>query len=200
MLPLVAVKIPFDVSVDFPLRTGRLIMRTPIVDDRESWIKLHADPRVMRYIGAGAIWPAEESSRMLDVVIDYFAIDYPRRRMIDWLTMLNADSGEFIGICCLVPMNRKFRDCLGTDKQYWEFGWRFLPQHWSKGYATEASRALMQWGFERLAVDELAGLADERNAASNAVFRKLGFHLERRFQHDNIQMNLHLISRGSIGG
>src|SRR3954453_16593330 len=94
----------FNVSRDFPLRTPGLIMRPPLREDRADWERLHADPRVMRYIGGGAVWPTEESSRMLDVVVDYFAIDYPRRKMIDWLTMLRIDTGEFIGICCLVPM------------------------------------------------------------------------------------------------
>jgi RimJ/RimL family protein N-acetyltransferase len=45
---------------------------------------------------------------------------------------------------------------------------------WGRGYATEAARAAVDWGFEHLPVDELVSLIQPDNAASISVAEKLG--------------------------
>jgi RimJ/RimL family protein N-acetyltransferase len=57
-----------------------------------------------------------------------------------------------------------------------EVGWMLGRAWWGRGYATEAARAAMDWGFEHLPVDELVSLIQPDNAASIAVAEKLGEH------------------------
>jgi RimJ/RimL family protein N-acetyltransferase len=59
-----------------------------------------------------------------------------------------------------------------------EVGWMLGRAWWGRGYATEAGRAAMDWGFEHLPVDELASLILPDNAASIAVAKKLGESFE----------------------
>lgn len=56
-----------------------------------------------------------------------------------------------------------------------ELGYWIGRPHWGRGYATEAARRAVQWGFEELGLEEVRSSALERNAASRRVLGKIGF-------------------------
>lgn len=58
-----------------------------------------------------------------------------------------------------------------------EVGWALHPDHWGKGYATEAGAAAVRYGFAVLGEDELVSVILPENTASQAVARRLGFAL-----------------------
>lgn len=58
-----------------------------------------------------------------------------------------------------------------------EVGWTLHPDHWGRGYATEAGRAAVDWAFTHHRVDELVSVILPENRASQAVARRLGFTL-----------------------
>ena len=66
-----------------------------------------------------------------------------------------------------------------------EIGWALHPNHWGKGYATEAGAAAVEYAFAHHDVDALYSVILPENAASQAVARRLGFTLweQRAFSH-----------------
>jgi RimJ/RimL family protein N-acetyltransferase len=60
-----------------------------------------------------------------------------------------------------------------------EIGWAFIPEVWSRGFATELARESIRVGFEVLGLDELVSFALPTNAASRRVMEKVGFEYER---------------------
>jgi len=60
-----------------------------------------------------------------------------------------------------------------------DFGYRLAAEHWGSGYATEAGRAVIAYGFEQLGLKSIVATADMRNAGSIRVIEKLGFTFER---------------------
>ena len=58
-----------------------------------------------------------------------------------------------------------------------EIGYILHPDHWGKGFATEAMRAVIDFAFANHPVDHLMADVDPRNAASSALLRRLGFSL-----------------------
>ena len=52
-------------------------------------------------------------------------------------------------------------------------------EHWNKGFATEAARAVVRWGFDELDLDKIYAHADAGNQRSWNVMEKLGMHIER---------------------
>jgi RimJ/RimL family protein N-acetyltransferase len=56
-----------------------------------------------------------------------------------------------------------------------EVGWTLHPEHWGKGYATEAGRAAVDYAFAHCGVDTLYSVILPENGASQAVARRLGF-------------------------
>jgi RimJ/RimL family protein N-acetyltransferase len=55
-----------------------------------------------------------------------------------------------------------------------EVGWRLLPEHWGNGYATEAARAAVRFGFDRLGLDEIVSFTTTVNEPSRRVMERLG--------------------------
>jgi RimJ/RimL family protein N-acetyltransferase len=55
-----------------------------------------------------------------------------------------------------------------------EIGWQLAPASWGKGFATEASHALMRWAFATGTIDELYAVARPQNVRACATARRLG--------------------------
>jgi RimJ/RimL family protein N-acetyltransferase len=55
-----------------------------------------------------------------------------------------------------------------------EVGWRLAFEHWGQGYATEASRLALRYGFETLALSEIVSFTSATNHRSRAVMERLG--------------------------
>jgi ribosomal-protein-alanine N-acetyltransferase len=80
------------------------------------------------------------------------------------------ETGELVGTLGLYAINREDRRAtLGFD---------LLPQHWGKGYMTEACRALLDWAFKDLKLNRIQASAEPANTRSLAVMERLGFTRE----------------------
>src|SRR3546814_1680593 len=75
-----------------------------------------------------------------------------------------------------------------------EVGWRLGEANRRRGYATEAGRAWVAYGFEVLGLQKLVSIYEPDNVASGAVMRHLGLTLEREAVHPALGMNLHVMS------
>lgn len=55
-----------------------------------------------------------------------------------------------------------------------------LPAYWKQGLATEAARAMIEFGFKELGFEQIAASADVPNSASIQVLEKVGMVFDRR--------------------
>jgi ribosomal-protein-alanine N-acetyltransferase len=55
-----------------------------------------------------------------------------------------------------------------------EIGWRLARPYWAAGYATEAARASLAWGFANLGLDEIVAMVVPANVRSQRVMDRLG--------------------------
>ena len=97
--------------------------------------------------------------------------------------------GPLIGACGFVPSLGPFEQlpsfaarvgAAGPQRFTPEVGlfWALASAHRGRGYATEAARALVDYGFARLGLDRLVATTERENAASQAVMRRLGMTIE----------------------
>lgn len=63
--------------------------------------------------------------------------------------------------------------CNWEDTREWEIGYAFLPEHWNKGYATEAAERMIRFAFEDLKVHKILALINAENRRSVAVAKHL---------------------------
>jgi RimJ/RimL family protein N-acetyltransferase len=127
---------------------------------------MNADPAVMRWIAPNRPLRREESADFLDRVIRHW------------------DEHGF-GLWALVPHAEEGAQCIGfaglaipsflpAVLPAVEVGWRLSSAWWGRGLATEAARASMDFGFERLGLRSIVSIIDEGNVASLRVADKLG--------------------------
>ena len=145
-----------------PAETERLTFRELDAARDAAWAyRLNADPQVIRYTGDVA-FADEAAARRFLAAYD----DYRRHGMGRWLVVRRAD-GEPLGWCGL-----KRRDSGEVD-----LGYRFLREHWGRGYATEAARACLNLAFGSLGLTRVVAEIAEGNAASIRVAERLGMRL-----------------------
>jgi RimJ/RimL family protein N-acetyltransferase len=63
-----------------------------------------------------------------------------------------------------------------------DIGYRFIQQHWGKGYATESAQATLDYGFSVLQFEEICSFADLRNEPSQRVLSKIGLERGNEFE------------------
>ena len=73
---------------------------------------------------------------------------------------------------------------LDTEDQQAMLGYCFARPAWGQGFATEAARLILDFGFETLGIHRVRAGCDSENAASLRVLEKLGMRREGYFKHD----------------
>ena len=156
------------------LRTDRLVMRGWRETDREPYAAMNADPRVMEHFPGTMSRP--ESDAHVDAIAEHFA----RRGYGLWAVEVPGEA-EFIGF---VGLNVPRFEAHFTPAV--EVGWRLVPESWGHGYATEAAREAVRFGFEDAGLAEIVSFTAPANERSQAVMRRLGMTLHGHFEHPRV--------------
>lgn len=171
------------------VETERLILRRWRERDRDEFAALNADPEVMEHFPN--VLTAEESDQMLRRIDRQFeefgfglwAVD------IKW-------AKKFIGFCGLaVPtFQTHFTPAV-------EIGWRFAKDQWGSGYASEAAKAVLDFGFEQADLEQILSWTIPANQRSQRVMERLGMIRtpdldfdHPRFLHDD-RLRRHVVYR-----
>lgn len=146
--------------------TERLALRRWRAEDREPFAAINADPEVMRFIGTGAVMERGLS----DELLTRFEHEWATRGFGLWALSARDDPDErLLGYCGLtVPM------FLPSVLPAVEVGWRIARDAWGRGYATEAARAAVAFGFDEHGIEEILSIVDPGNERSLRVCAKLG--------------------------
>ena len=152
------------------LETNRLILRKFIKEDATKLFKLHNDPDVMKYIPHKE--PLDVPMEACEKMIDRFLEVYRQTPGYGVFPAILKDTNEFIGW---------FEFFWLDNTEEVEIGYRLFKDSWGKEYATEGARALVDYGFNKLGMDKLVGVAMPENKASCRVLEKAGMkYLEMR--------------------
>jgi RimJ/RimL family protein N-acetyltransferase len=144
------------------LETRRLRLRAWSERDLARFAALNADPRVMEFF----VKPLDrsESDALASRIRDHFA-----RHGFGLWAVEAPGVADFIGFVGLsVPsFQASFTPCV-------EIGWRLAHERWGHGYATEAARAAIDFGFRDLGLDEIVSFTVPQNRRSRRVMEGLG--------------------------
>ncbi|WP_329123290.1 GNAT family N-acetyltransferase [Streptomyces sp. NBC_01465] len=143
------------------LRTDRLLLRQWQDSDLEPWAAMNADPEVRRHLGA--LLTREESDAGVALMRAEFG-----ERGFGWWALEVRESGEFVGRAGLDVVME------GLPYTGVDVGWRLTRSAWGNGYATEAARACLDFGFGTLGLREIVASTTVHNLRSQAVMRRLG--------------------------
>lgn len=165
-------------SMKAVLETPRLILRSFTLDDVDAMYQLMTVPDVIRYVGNK---PAQSKQDVLDYLQqhplrDYQIYGYGRFACV-W-----KETGQVIGFSGIKLLE---------EISETELGYRFLPEYWGKGLATEAGSAVIEFA-QGLGLTRLVAVIHPDNEGSKQVATKLGFSLEGKTELSLIE-NQHLL-------
>ena len=76
-----------------------------------------------------------------------------------------------------------------------DLGYRFRSAWWGRGLATEASRAVVEYGFQTVALPHILGLVEPENTRSVRVLSKLGFRYEGMIDYRSQRVARYLLDK-----
>ena len=130
--------------------------------DLEPFAELNADPSVMEFM------PRRLTQAESDALVERIEAHFAAEGFGLWALEVRR-SGAFVGFTGLAPAHFEAHFTPAV-----EVGWRLARDAWGHGYATEAARAAIHDGFERLGLTEVVSFTAEVNTRSRRVMERLG--------------------------
>lgn len=158
---------------DVVLETGRLVLRRERDGDFAVWMAHLNTPEVRAYLGG--VNSAEDAAENVAKMARGWEANGFSFMFVDL-----KPAGPMIGICGL---SRIETECAPEElRGAIQVGWILRADHWGKGYAAEAARAVLAWAFDDLGIETVYSQTSQRNRASWGLMEKLG--LSRRADLD----------------
>ena len=155
-----------------PIITERLMLRKLAQKDIDNIFLLDSNPEVMKYVGVPPVTNKQESAKMINNILNQYEKNGTGR-----LAVIEKESNQFIGWSGIKLLTEE----VNGFKNVYELGYRFLPEFWGKGYATESAIASLDLGFNQLNTDKIYAYADVGNESSNRILTKLGLKIKELF-------------------
>jgi RimJ/RimL family protein N-acetyltransferase len=152
------------------LLTERLILREFNESDWPEVLAYQSDPRYLRYYE----WTERTPEAAREFVRVFLAQQQEHPRLKFQLAITLRSDGRLIGNCGL--------RLASADAREGDLGYELSPQYWGRGYATEAARAIVDFGYGELRLHRIWSWCIAENVASARVLDKLGMRLEGRLR------------------
>lgn len=167
------------------LTTERLQLRMLAHDDAEFLYQLMNEPAYHQNIGDRGVRTHEDAIRYMD---EKFLPSF-KKSGFGFYCVTMRDTQRAIGIAGLLK-----RDGLPEI----DIGFAILSEFWGLGYATEASRALIEYARHELKLKKLLGITSQENLSSGRVLEKIGLKLDGRviLPNDTKELNLYSVTFG----
>jgi RimJ/RimL family protein N-acetyltransferase len=154
------------------LTTRSLILRDFTAEDWRPVLGYQSDPHYLRYYE----WAGRTEAEVQAFVQRFLDWQAEEPRLKFQLAVTLAGDGRLIGTCG-VRLER-------AAAQVGELGYELAPTFWGLGYATEAAREMVRFGFEELGLHRIWGDTVAANDASRRVMEKLGMCCEGQLREN----------------
>lgn len=148
------------------IQTSRLLFREFTADDYDAVHVYASDPEVTRYTGFGPNTP-EQTKGFLQLKLDESS---QSDRANYTFALIHKQTSKLIGSCGL--------DRSHTNGPQYSFGYALHKDWWRQGLASEATTALVKFGFGELGAHRLWAHVFLGNTGSERLLQNLGFRYE----------------------
>jgi RimJ/RimL family protein N-acetyltransferase len=142
------------------IRTERLLLRHWREEDRDPFAVMNGDPLVMEHL------QGPMSRERSDDFVDRIEANWDEHGWGLWAVEV-VGGPPFVGYVGLWPAGY-------VEAGMVEVGWRLARAHWGHGYATEAAREALRFGFEEVGMDEIVSFTVPQNERSWRVMERIG--------------------------
>ena len=153
------------------IETKRLLLREWQPADHAVYIEMNRDASVMEFFPS--ILTPEQSLQHIVRITELI-----NHEGYGLFAVERKEDGAFIGFTgfALPRFEASFTPCV-------EIGWRIASKFWNKGYATEAAKACLEFGFTIMKWKDIYSFTSVLNTRSESVMQKIGMQKEGEFDH-----------------
>lgn len=153
------------------LETHRLVLRKLTVRDAEDVYEYSSDPEVPRFL----TWNVHDSLKYTKKYLKFLVSKYKSGEYLDWGIALKK-TGKIIGTCGFTSVD--------ASNNKGEVGYVLNREYWNQGYATEAVKRVLEYGFNELELNRLEARVMEGNQDSVRVLTKCNMVHEGTFKQE----------------
>jgi RimJ/RimL family protein N-acetyltransferase len=167
------------------IKSTRLGLRGWIAEDLDRLTKMNKNEEVMRF------FPSTQTEEQSKAAFDRFSRHF-NQYGFGFFVAETLDKKDWLGFIGMqhVSFDAPFTPAI-------EVGYRLLPEYWGKGYATEGTKACIQYGFDHLLLDRIVSYTPKLNLPSQRVMQKSGLKFKGEFEHpllkDDSQLKLSVL-------
>jgi RimJ/RimL family protein N-acetyltransferase len=162
------------------VETSRFYLRNIVSEDAPDLYKMDSDPRVHAFLGNETVRNIEVIYEMINKIQD----QYVNNGIGRW-AIIEKESNQFLGWAGL----KKVTETVNGHRDYYDVGYRLLPEHWGKGVASECAAASLMYGFSSLSLEVVYAATHVENNASQRILLKNAFVQNGQFEYFNAIQN-----------
>lgn len=148
------------------IETERLLLRPLELSDAEDMFAMDKNPLVHKYLWQKPYKSINESINN----IEYIQKQYIDNNIGRFATILKQ-TGEFIGWTGIKFINE---EPVNGNINFYDYGYRLNEKFWNKGYASEATKAWLDYGFNTMKIEVMNSYTHAENGASNHILERHG--------------------------
>jgi RimJ/RimL family protein N-acetyltransferase len=153
--------------MDLLIETPRLLLRKMRLEDAEALFEMDKNPEVHKYLWQQPFTEILEIEAYIEMVNNQYLTN-----KIGRFSTILKETNALIGWTGIKYVNDHVEN---GNTNFYDYGYRLNQKFWNKGYATEASKAWLEYGFNQMNIEEMNAYTHAENGASNRVLEKVGF-------------------------
>ncbi len=161
--------------MNFEIITPRLYLRDLTENDIDGLFELDSNLLVHTYLGTK---PLDNKNQCYDVL--HLIQKQYIENGIGRCAIIERKSNAFLGWAGL-KLNK---EPINNFNNFYDLGYRLMPKYWNQGFATEAAKAWIHYGFEKINLNEVHAMIDKKNIASKSVLLKSGLKHINDFDYE----------------
>ena len=162
------------------LETDRLILRQMLLSDAEALFEMDSNPKVHQYLWNKPLTDISEVNSYVKLVRAQYI-----QNNIGRFVVILKETNKLIGWAGL-----KYNTEMANNKVgFYDIGYRLNEKFWGKGYASEASFAWLDYGFDVMKIKIMEAAAHKENIASNRILQKIGLKMTEQYMEVGVSWN-----------
>lgn len=166
--------------MNIQFESERLLYRPITINDAEALFELDSNPNVHLYLGNNPVTSIDEVLGYINSIQQQYI-----NNGIGRFAAVLKETNEVIGWAGI----KFITEPENNHVNFYDLGYRLQEKHWRKGYALEAAKAWLDYGFNQMNIKTIYASAHVDNIASNTILQRIGMQQTSQFYYEDLLCN-----------
>ena len=166
--------------MNIQFESERLLYRPITISDAEALFELDSNPNVHLYLGNNPVTSIDEVLGYINSIQQQYS-NYGIGRF----AVVLKETNEVMGWAGL----KYITEPENNHVNFYDLGYRLQEKHWRKGYALEAAKAWLDYGFNEMDIQKMYASAHVDNLGSNTILQRIGMKQNGQFYWEDLLCN-----------